>query len=177
MSSPGESGSSIPQEMKRILREDWTTIPFLMIVIAGGIVAMLDFIFLQNLRFQVYAVAGLILFLVGAYFRIRARLELRKKAGFESLVGTARVQIVKEHKLVKDGLYKHIRHPLYLGEILRNFGFVLFFSSLFGILLVAVSVVFLLFRIRMEERMLIGVFGEEYKEYMRNTKRLIPYLF
>jgi len=163
--------------MKRILREDWTIIPFLATAIAGFIVAILDFVFLQNWRFQVYAVAGLILLLVGGYFRMRARLELRKKAGFEKIVGTARLQVVKEHKLVKDGLYKHIRHPLYLGEILRNLGFVLIFSSVYGVLLIAVSTVFLLFRIRIEEEMLIRSFGEEYREYKRTTKKLIPHLF
>lgn len=177
MSSPKEHGNSIAQEMKRILREDWTTVPFLTAAIAGFIVAILDFVFLQNWRFQVYAIAGLILLLVGAYFRMRVRFELRKKAGFESLAGTARLQIVKEHKLVKDGIYKHIRHPLYLGEILRNLGFVLIFSSIYGVLLIAFSTVFLLFRIRIEEKMLLGVFGEEYREYQRNTKKLIPHIF
>jgi protein-S-isoprenylcysteine O-methyltransferase Ste14 len=48
---------------------------------------------------------------------MKARLELKKKAGYGSLVGTAKLKIVKEHKLVTDGLYQHIRHPLYLGEI------------------------------------------------------------
>jgi protein-S-isoprenylcysteine O-methyltransferase Ste14 len=81
------------------------------------------------------------------------------------------------HRLVKDGLYKHIRHPLYLAETIRNFGFVIIFSSIYGILLIAVATVFIAFRIRMEERMLIQVFGDEYKEYQKNTNRIIPYIY
>ena len=67
---------------------------------------------------------------------MKARLHLRKKAGFDNLVSTSRLQIVEGQQLVKDGLYKHVRHPLYLGEILRNFGIVSIFSSGYGILLV-----------------------------------------
>lgn len=108
---------------------------------------------------------------------MKARLQLKKKAGYGSLVGTAKLQIVKKHRLVKDGIYKHIRHPLYLGEILRNLGFVVIFSSVYGILIVLLASIFLLFRIEIEEKMLILVFGEEYIEYRRNTKKMIPYIY
>lgn len=108
---------------------------------------------------------------------MKARLKLKKKAGFASFTGTARLQIVKKHKLVKDGLYKYIRHPLYLGEILRNRWFVLIFSSVYGTLIVLLASIFLLFRIELEEKMLIVVFGEEYEEYKRKTNRIIPYIY
>ena len=108
---------------------------------------------------------------------MKARLELKKKAGYGSLVGTAKLKIVREHKLVKDGLFKHVRHPLYLGEILRNLGFVVIFSSVYGILKVFLASTFLFFRMEIEEKMLVSVFGEEYKEYKRKTKRLIPHIY
>ena len=164
-------------EVKKTLKEDWTVIPFLGLTLLGFAAAILDFIYLQNFSFQIFALAGLLLLLVGGFIRMKARLELKKKAGYDSLVGTAKLKIVKEHKLVKDGLYKHIRHPLYLGEILRNLGLVVIFSSVYGMLIVLLASIFLLFRIEIEEKMLIGVFGEEYKKYKRSTKRLIPYIY
>lgn len=163
--------------MKRSVKEDWALLPFLLTTSAGFIVAILDFVFLQNLQFQVFAFAGLLLSAVGGYVRHRSRLELKKKAGFGSLVSTARLQIVERHQLVKDGLYKHVRHPIYLGETLRNFGFVLIPSSIYGALLIAVATIFLFFRMGIEEKMLIEVFGDEYKEYQKNTKKMIPYLY
>ena len=78
---------------------------------------------------------------------------------------------------MKDGLYKHVRHPLYLGEILRNFGIVSVFSSGYGILLVVIGTAFLLLRIRLEENMLVEAFGRDYEDYKRKTKRLIPYIY
>jgi protein-S-isoprenylcysteine O-methyltransferase Ste14 len=114
---------------------------------------------------------------IGTYLRLKALGELKKKARFRSLASTGRLQIVEGHRLVKDGLYRHIRHPMYLGEIIRDFGFVMIFSSLYGMLLVSAATVFLLFRIEIEEKMLIEAFSEEYREYQRNTKKLIPYIY
>lgn len=164
-------------EMKKSVKEDWTVLPFLALTVLGFIGAIIDFVYRQNFTFQVFAPIGLFLLLTGGFIRMKARLELKKKAGFGSLVGTAQLQIVKEHKLVKDGLYKHIRHPLYLGEILRNLGFAVIFSSVYGTLIILMASIFLVFRIEIEEKMLIRVFGEEYRKYKRNTKRLIPYIY
>jgi len=164
-------------EIRKAAGEDWTVLPFLVTVLTGFLVAILDFVFLQNLKFQVSALVGIFLLVIGGYFRTKARLELRKKAGFGSLVSTGRLQIVENHHLVKDGLYKHVRHPIYLGEILRNFGIVSVFSSVYGLLLIAVATGFLFFRMRNEERMLIERFGEEYKQYQRTTKRIVPYIY
>lgn len=163
---------------RKSVKEDWTMIPFLMVTILGFIVAVFDFIFLQNLRLQMtFAFVGLFLLVAGGYLRVKARLELKKKAGFRSCADTSRLQTMEGHRLVKDGLYKYVRHPLYLGETIRNFGFVIIFSSIYGILLVAVATIFLAFRIRMEERMLIQVFDDEYREYQKKTKRIIPYVY
>jgi len=116
--------------VKKSVKEDWTLLPFLVATSAGFIVAILDFVFLQNLRFQAFALVGLFLLLTGGYLRMKARLELKKKAGFSSFAETARLQTMESHQLVKDGLYKHIRHPIYLGETVRNFGLVSFLEYL-----------------------------------------------
>ena len=162
---------------RKSFKEDWTLLPLLVVLGTGFIVAILDFVFLQNLTFQVFALAGLCLLLIGGYLRFKARLGLKEKAGFSSLASTGRLQIVESHRLVKDGVYQHVRHPIYLGETLRNFGFVLIFSSIYGVLFIAVGTIFLLLRIRIEEKMLIEAFGEDYKEYQKNTKRIIPYIY
>jgi len=164
-------------KVRKSITEDWILLPFLVTTGMGFIVALLDFVFLQNLMFQVFALAGLFFIAIGGYLRMKARLELKKKAGFSSLATTGRLQTVEGHQLVKDGLYKHIRHPIYLGETVRNFGIALIFSSLYGMSFIVVATIFLLFRMRIEEKMLIDVFGKDYKEYQRKTKRIIPYIY
>jgi protein-S-isoprenylcysteine O-methyltransferase Ste14 len=164
-------------KVKKSFREDWTSLIFIIITSIGFIVAIIDFIILQNLKFQFFGLIGLALVIIGGYLRMKARLQLRKKAGFNNLVSTTQLQIVKGQKLVKDGLYKHIRHPIYLGEILRNFGVVSIFSSGYGIILIMIGTIFLLLRIKPEEEMLVKAFGSDYEDYKKRTKRLIPYIY
>ena len=168
---------SFLEEVKKSFEEDWTSLPFIIISGIGFIVAVLDFVFLQNLKFQFASIIGLILVMIGGFLRMKARLILRKKAGFNNLVSTSRLQIIEDQKLVKDGPYKYVRHPLYLGEILRNFGFVIIFSSGIGVLFIVIGTILLLYRINIEEEMLLQAFGEDYKNYKRTTKKLIPCIY
>ena len=108
---------------------------------------------------------------------MKARLELRKRTGFNSLFETSKLKIIKDHQLLMDGIYKYIRHPLYLGEILRNLGIALLLSSFYGVLIIGLSSFFLLMRVEIEEKMLISAFGKYYKEYKKKTKKLVPYVY
>jgi protein-S-isoprenylcysteine O-methyltransferase Ste14 len=82
----------------------------------------------------------------------------------------------KEHKLVTNGIYKYIRHPLY------SFGASLFIS--FGMMadnwfMAALGIfTFILMAIRTpkEEANLIEKFGDEYRQYMKHTGRFFPKL-
>jgi protein-S-isoprenylcysteine O-methyltransferase Ste14 len=60
---------------------------------------------------------------------------------------------------------------------LRNLGIVIVLTSVFGLFFVAVATILLLFRIEIEERMLIETFGEDYREYRKNTRKIIPYVY
>jgi protein-S-isoprenylcysteine O-methyltransferase Ste14 len=51
------------------------------------------------------------------------------------------------------------------------------FRSLAGLPLVVGMALVLLARIRDEERLLAEVFGEEYRNYQRRTRRLLPWLY
>jgi len=52
-------------KVKKSFREDWTGLSAIVALGTGFIVAILDFVFLQNITFQVFALAGLCLLLVG----------------------------------------------------------------------------------------------------------------
>jgi protein-S-isoprenylcysteine O-methyltransferase Ste14 len=88
-------------------------------------------------------------------------------------------RIIKPMKLVKKGIYKHIRHPMYLGSILSCFGISLLLTKNIGVSIMFVVVLtnFLLARIDQEEQMLVFNYGVEYIEYMKRTKMLIPFVF
>lgn len=91
---------------------------------------------------------------------------------------TRTLSTVETQKVVDSGPYSKIRHPGYLGDIIQFSGFAVLTSNL--ILAVALPALFLavyLYRISVEERMLIDTFGDDYVEYRKSTKRLLPLIY
>ena len=86
------------------------------------------------------------------------------------------VETWHNHTLVRSGLYKYIRHPAYLGNILQIIGFPLILNSYYSLVLSVITVYLFLKRIEVEERFLEKEL-EKYKEYQSETKKLIPYLW
>ncbi|MFQ5712267.1 MAG: methyltransferase family protein [Candidatus Geothermarchaeales archaeon] len=70
-----------------------------------------------------------------------------------------------------------MRHPAYLGSLLLSPGIPLIFSSFYGFLLILWIIPCFLYRIRIEESMLLEKFGDEYREYMKETKKIIPFIY
>ena len=89
-----------------------------------------------------------------------------------------RLSISSNHKLIKTGIYKILRHPIYTSYYLLFSGFCVFFQSPLG-LAVLTLVFFVSYsnRIRIEEKMLLETFGEEYRLYMQQTWRFIPFIY
>jgi protein-S-isoprenylcysteine O-methyltransferase len=113
---------------------------------------------------------GLAILTVGIGLQGAAMLELRGAY-------TSRLGVRKGQRLVKTGPYRFVRHPGYLGFILSILGSGLALSSIIGILCVVPVTLFLFWRIRYEERMLVKEFGKEYNQYMKETKQLVPFVF
>ena len=159
------------------LKKDWPAVIYLILALTGFFVIFYDFWKLQNLSFQLYipVITGIILIGIGGFFRIKSRTIL-KKAGF-NMVNSYKLQIVSDHRLITEGVYSYIRHPLYLGEIIRNIGLAVLFSSLYGLVVMIIANLFLVVRIQAEEKMLVSEFGEEYEEYKSRTKKLLPYIY
>ena len=80
--------------------------------------------------------------------------------------------------VMKDGPYRWIRHPSYTGSLVTMLGFGLTFTN--WLCLVSVPLIVLIgysYRANVEERMLIDALGGSYREYMKNTKRFIPFVY
>ena len=89
-----------------------------------------------------------------------------------------RLAIKSDHRLVTEGIYGFVRHPIYTSYILLFVGFCMLLQSWWGFgLLLAVCLVWFGNRIGIEERMLLARFGDEYQTYCQQTKRLFPYLY
>lgn len=90
---------------------------------------------------------------------------------------TTSVAIAPEQRVIEIGPYRLIRHPSYTGILLTLFGLGLCFTNwLTPLVMVGCALVGFGYRIRVEERVLQQQLGQPYREYMRRTKRLIPFV-
>jgi len=91
---------------------------------------------------------------------------------------TVDVSISAEHRLIDSGPYRFIRHPTYTGALLAFLGLGFCLGNWLSILFLSLPIIgAFLRRIRIEESALVEALGEQYRAYMRRTKRLIPFIY
>lgn len=89
---------------------------------------------------------------------------------------TARV--LEGHRLITEGPYAWVRHPIYTGMLGMMLATGLVYSHWLGLVLgLSVFAVGTIVRVRSEERLLREAFGAEYEEYARRVAAVVPGLF
>lgn len=91
---------------------------------------------------------------------------------------TGDVRAKADQPIVTTGAYALVRHPSYSAGILMNAGIGLALGSWGSTaLLVLASFVVYSYRIAVEERTLLAIIGEPYRQYIRARRRLIPFVY
>jgi protein-S-isoprenylcysteine O-methyltransferase Ste14 len=85
------------------------------------------------------------------------------------------LEVREGHQLITQGIYRHVRHPMYCGLLVYSVGQTLVVPNWiagpsYGLAMVLLCA----FRLGPEERMMLEEFGAAYMAYMRRTKRLVP---
>jgi protein-S-isoprenylcysteine O-methyltransferase Ste14 len=114
-------------------------------------------------------VAGLVLMIAGLALRYYSIWVLG--ASFTVDVATRPGQ-----EVVESGPYRWVRHPSYTGALLTVIGMLVCCLNLASLAAIVVVAAGYANRIRVEERALATDLGSPYRDYMRRTKRLIPFL-
>jgi len=126
-----------------------------------------DITWKRNLMFLV----GIGLMFAGSGLRWYAAAILGKYFTFDVAIHSGQL-------LIEAGPYRYIRHPSYTGALLTLLGFGLALGNSAGM---AVSLLCMGFayayRIPVEESALTAALGEPYRQYVRRTWRLVPFLF
>ena len=114
---------------------------------------------------------GMVLFAAGLLIRLLSIATLKQYFTYS-------VAKVEGHQLIETGLYKNIRHPGYLGQLLIFLGLSISLSNWLSILLMMIPVAIgYIYRIRVEEKFMVEQLGEIYKNYQIRTKRIIPLIY
>ena len=149
---------------------------FIWLVMAHQLSFMLILI-LPIVEHLVYKRTNLILTVAGCILLISGRI-IDTFMGIRKLgnATTAFIEPPKDGRLVINGIYRYIRHPIYLGQILIAVGVPLILNSYYTLLISTLLIIILLIRVYLEEKEMRSIFPG-YEDYISATKRFIPYLF
>lgn len=148
-----------------------------LVILAGQFVAFAIIHWWAIYDFSRVFSPGLVLQVVGIIFVILAiainQLAIRTLKGLFD-----RITIKPNHQLVTTGIYRQVRHPVYLSYVLLLVGYCTILQSFVSLVLTVVScTIWLGNRINIEEKMLIEKFGDRYQAYQRKTKKIIPFIY
>lgn len=120
---------------------------------------------------EIIQILGLVVLLVSIVFRLIVVYSLGKYF-------TVDVTIKKDHQLKTNGFYKYVRHPSYSFSVLTFLGLAIVLNNYISAIILLVPVILMfLYRIKIEETALKDQFGKDYIDYMKKTKRLIPFIY
>ena len=120
---------------------------------------------------QMFAFVGVMLFVAGILLRWWAIVVLGR-------FFTVDVTIEKDHQLVERGPFRVLRHPSYAGVLLAFVGFALSLRNWAGLVVILLPIfVAFVHRMNVEEQALSRALGSSYTDYMRRTKRLVPFVY
>ena len=159
---------------KVIRRVDGVEKALLVIVISGSLLPMLLYIFTPWLSFADYRLPrwapwiGLALMMAAIWLFWRSHADLGRNWSITLEIRTG-------HELIRNGVYRYVRHPMYASIWLFSFSQALMLSNwLAGWAAVMTFAPMYFIRTPREEKLLLEHFGEEYREYIRQTGRLWP---
>lgn len=148
---------------------DWSlyliTIPFFIIMI----IPILAFMRNACWPSPVSSLLFLIVFSTGVIIRFLGLKEIQK-------FFSQKIELDVNHVVIATGIYKHIRHPLYLGLFVMAVGVILYWINIYSILGFFILILGFFIRITKEENFLMKNLNG-YKEYAKKTSRVLPKLF
>lgn len=152
------------------VEKDWTTVSVGYAFAAVYYFALFDFFFRQQDSVcPMVSCAGLVIYAIAVAIRYWA---------FHHLSHQWAIHVDKEigdRKLVTDGPYAYVRHPLYLGACLETIGIPLLLGSYWTLLFaVVVFIPVECQRAYFEERYLRKIFGDEYDKFSERTWAFFP---
>jgi protein-S-isoprenylcysteine O-methyltransferase Ste14 len=116
-------------------------------------------------------VAGLLLLVSGSLLRRHCWRMLGKHF-------TGDVKASADQPVIQQGVYRWVRHPSYTGGMMMYLGIGLALTNWLSALIIATAGgAAYLYRVRVEEQALQANLGDRYQEYMRRTKRFVPFVF
>lgn len=123
-----------------------------------------------NHKFNI-VILGVFVVVIGIFLRILAITQLKEYFTME-------INANEEQEIISNGIYRYIRHPSYLGILLIFTGFPLISGSVYIALTVLITTtIVIIYRMNIEEELLLEKIQNRYSDYMKMTFRLLPFIY
>lgn len=119
--------------------------------------------------YQTIRIIGMIVFLLFSWIQILSVKTLGENYSQEVL-------ILKNHKLITKGIFRVIRHPQYLSQILMDLGAAFALLSYIILPVALLEIPFLILRANLEEKLLAKYFKNEFADYKKKSGFLLPFI-
>ncbi len=87
------------------------------------------------------------------------------------------LELRPRHELIADGVYRYVRHPMYSAFFLWAVAqFLLLPNWVAGLSGIVGFGTLYCFRVGREEQLMLEAFGDQYRDYMQRTARIIPWI-
>ena len=140
------------------------------VIVACALAALWTGAAIPWLRPQV-TIAGIVVIVLGTALRWWAIFTLGRYF-------TMDVEVRSTQSVVQSGPYRFVRHPSYTAILILLLGVGMALANWASlVVMLAGGLIGLLYRVRVEERALVEALGQPYRDYMRPTKRFIPFIF
>ena len=170
----GIYGSRAKNNEKAVSRADWLDRAVMVIVFMGCLLLPVVYLFTPWLAFADYHLPAFIPWFGAAVMVVALWLFWRSHADLGQNWSVT-LELRKGHQLVKHGVYRSIRHPMYASILLFGLGQGLLLQNwLAGWSAFLTFALMYFVRTPREEHMMCEFFGQEYRDYMRRTGRVFP---
>ena len=144
-------------------------LPFVGMIVMPVVYALTPWLDFADYRLPPWAGwVGVALFASGLWLLWRSHADLGRN-------WTPTLQIREGHSLVTEGVFHHIRHPMYAAHLLWAIAQPLLLQNwIAGWAMLVTALPVCLVRVPREERMMLDHFGEAYRLYMERTSRVLP---
>jgi protein-S-isoprenylcysteine O-methyltransferase Ste14 len=113
----------------------------------------------------IYFIGGGIILILGVMFRFVSLYYLGRQY-------SGNMAIYENHKLISDGIYKYLRHPLHLALIIELAGMIIYSESWKLLFLWIILFITVLVRNKTEDEFIVKIFREKALDYQNKTSSM-----
>ena len=130
-----------------------------LILVVGFLFFFLRYFLWTGRPINIFSYIGLVLLIPSIILFMIARIQL----------GSSFQVSAEANKLVKTGIYKKVRHPIYLFGFTFLLGIIFITQTFYLLVILAIIIVLQIKRMKKEEQVLAEKFGDEYSAYKKQT--------